>query len=153
MPNWLYILTHSLYLLGLCVWIGGGVILGALVAPALFRSLPRHQAGGMFGPILRRFARLRLGAVVVMIVTAAIKHLVWETHAVSPWIAIRWLALAVMAAIVTYELFGLEPAMAATRPGDADDDPRRASFMRLHRRSETLMKAGLGAALVALLLS
>ena len=60
-----------------------------------------------------------------------------------------------MAAIVLYELFGLEPAMEKTRPGaDAsDDDPRRASFMRLHRRSETLMKAGLAAALVALLLS
>ena len=155
MPNWLYIVTHTFYLLGVAIWIGGGVILGALVAPALFGALPRHQAGGIFGPILRRFARLRLGAIVVMIITAAIKHLVWETHVVSPWIAIRWLALAVMAAIVLYELFGLEPAMEKTRPAPeaGEDDPRRASFMRLHRRSEALMKAGLGAALVALLLS
>lgn len=155
MPNWLYIVTHTFYLLGLAVWIGGGVILGALVAPALFRSLPRHQAGSIFGPILRRFSRLRLAAVVVMIVTAAIKHLVWETHAISPWIAIRWLALAMMAAIVLYELFGLERAMEATRPGpDAtEDDPRRARFMRLHKRSESLMKAGLASAVVALLLS
>jgi len=155
MPNWLYIVTHTFYLLGLTIWIGGGVILGALVAPALFRSLPRPQAGSIFGPILRRFSRLRLAAVVVMIVTAAIKHLVWETHVVSPWIALRWLALAVMAAIVLYELFGLEPAMEKTRPGaeSGEDDPRRVAFMRLHRRSEALMKAGLGAALVALLLS
>ncbi len=155
MPNWLYIVTHTFYLLGLCIWIGGGVILGALVAPALFRSLPRHQAGSIFGPILRRFSRLRLAAVVIMIVTAAIKHLVWETHAISPWIAIRWLALAVMAAIVLYELFGLERAMEATRPEpDAtDDDPRRARFMRLHKQSESLMKAGLASAVVALLLS
>ena len=47
MPNWLYIVTHTFYLLGLTIWIGGGVILGALVAPALFRSLPRPQAGGI----------------------------------------------------------------------------------------------------------
>ena len=146
MPNWLYIVTHTFYLLGLAVWIGGGVILGALVAPALFRSLPRHQAGSIFGPILRRFSRLRLAAVVVMIVTAAIKHWVWETHAISPWIAIRWLALAIMAAIVVYELFGLEPAiMRAETPSPA--------FTRLHKRSESLMKAGFASAVVALLLS
>jgi uncharacterized membrane protein len=144
MPNWLYIVTHTFYLLGLAVWIGGGVVLGALVAPALFRSLPRQQAGSIFGPILGRFARLRLAAVVVMIVTAAIKHFVWETHAISPWIAIRWVALAMMAAIVLYELFGLEPAMAAA------EAPR---FAQLHRRAETLMKAGLASAVVAMLLS
>ncbi|HEY4640266.1 MAG TPA: DUF4149 domain-containing protein [Thermoanaerobaculia bacterium] len=144
MPNWLYIVTHTFYLLGAAVWIGGGVILGALVAPALFRSLPRPQAGGIFGPILRRFARMRLAAVVVMIVTAAIKHFVWETHAISPWIAIRWAALAIMAAIVLYELFGLEPAM---------KDVASPRFPRLHKRAESLMKAGLASAVVALLLS
>lgn len=153
MPNWLYIVAHTFYLLGAAIWIGGGVILGALVAPALFRSLPRPQAGGIFGPILRKFSRLRLAAVVVMIITAAIKHFVWETHAISIWIGIRWLALAVMAAIVTYELFGLEPAMAATRPGESENDPKRVEFQRLHKRSEALMKAGLASALVALLLS
>jgi uncharacterized membrane protein len=154
MPNWLYIVTHTFYLLGLAIWLGGGLVLGALVAPVLFKTLPRPQAGSIFGPILRRFSRLRLAAVAIMIITAAIKHFVWETHAISPWIAIRWLALAVMAAIVVYELFGLEPAMAATRPGpdSGEDDPRRAAFMRLHHRSEALMKAGLAAALVALLL-
>jgi len=101
---------------------------------------------GIFGPLLRRFTRLRLAAIVVMIVTAAIKHFLWETHAISPWIAIRWGALALMAAIVLYELFGLEPAiMKAEAPSDA--------FTRLHKRSEALMKAGLASAFVALLLS
>jgi len=146
MPNWLYIVTHTFYLLGDSIWIGGGVILGALVAPALFRSLPRPQAGGIFGPILRRFSRLRLAAIAVMIATAAIKHFLWETHAISLCIAIRWAALALMAAIVLYELFGLEPAMTkAQAPSD--------EFTRLHKRSEALMKAGLASAFVALLLS
>lgn len=158
MPNWLYIVTHTFYLLGLAVWIGGGVVLGALVAPALFRSLPRHQAGSIFGPILRRFSRLRLAAIVIMIVTAAIKHFVWETHVISPWIAIRWLALAVMAAIVLYELFGLERAMEGARPpspvdGPTGEAPVSPLFARLHRRSEMLMKAGLASAVVAMLLS
>jgi uncharacterized membrane protein len=154
MPNWLYIVAHVLYLLPLTIWIGGAVALGALVAPALFRSLPRHQAGGIFGPILRRFARLRLVCVVVLVLAAAWKYAQWETHAATPWMAIRWAAIALMAAIVLYELFVLERAMEATRPGPdaAESDPRRVTFMRLHKRSEALMKAGLIAALVALLL-
>jgi uncharacterized membrane protein len=155
MPNWLYIVAHTLYLLPLTIWIGGPIILGALVAPALFRSLPRHQAGSIFGPVLRKFSRLRLGAVIVLIVAAAWKFVQWESHAAVPWITIRWTAIALMAAIVLYELFGLEPAMAKTRPAaDApDDDANRLAFMRLHKRSEALMKVGLAAAFVALLLS
>ncbi len=155
MPNWLYIVTRTFYLLGLTIWLGGGLVLGAMVAPVLFRSLPRHQAGGLFGPILRRFARLRLGAILVAIAAAGFKQWRLESHAASPWIAIRWVALAMMAAIVFYELLGLEPAMAVTRPGpdSADDDPKRIAFMRLHRRSEGLMKLGLLAAMVALILS
>lgn len=155
MPNWLYIVTRTFYLAGLTIWLGGGLVLGALVAPVLFGSLERHQAGGLFGPILRRFARLRLVAIVVAIAAAGVKQWFWESHAVSPWIAIRWVALATMASIVFYELFALEPAMGATRPGpdSAEDDPKRLAFTRLHKRSEMLMKAGLLAALVALLLS
>jgi putative copper export protein len=145
MPNWWYILVNSAYLLALSVWIGGVVALGALAAPVLFRALPRPDAGAIFGPILRRFSRVRLVCVVVMILAAMCKYLVWETHVVSPWIAIRWLALASMAAIVLYELFGLEPAMERSRG--------TPEFGRLHKRSELLMKLGLGAAVVALLLS
>src|SRR5207244_13471296 len=98
---------------------------------------------------------LRLGAVLVAIAAAGFKQWRLESHVASPWIAVRWVALAIMAAIVFYELLSLEPAMAATRPGadSADDDPRRMQFMRLHKRSELLMKLGLLAAFIALLLS
>ena len=92
MPNWLYIATNTVYHLGLAVWIGGTVVLGALTAPALFRSLPRPEAGAIFGPILRRFARLRLAALVGVVAAAAVKYLLWETHARNTWIALRWAA-------------------------------------------------------------
>jgi hypothetical protein len=101
MPNWLYLFTNLFYHLGLAIWIGGTLVLGALVAPALFRNLPRHQAGGMFGPILRRFARVRVAALLVTLVAAAIKQLAWESGG-AIWIAIRWAALAFMAAAVVY---------------------------------------------------
>src|SRR2546430_1113418 len=71
MPNWLHLFVNGLYHLGLALWIGGAVALGALAAPVLFGALPRQQAGAIFGPTLRRLAKLRLGAVTLMIFDAA----------------------------------------------------------------------------------
>jgi uncharacterized membrane protein len=143
LPNWLYLLFHFLYTAGLAVWIGGAVALGALAAPKLFAALPRAEAGAIFGPILRRFSRLRLAAIVLVIVGAGVKYVKWESHAATPWITVRWLAIAFMAVCVVYEILVLEPALAR----------RDERFARLHRRSETLMKASLFAAFVALFFS
>ena len=145
MPNWLYLVTNLFYELGLAVWIGGAIALGALAAPVLFGALPRQQAGSIFGPTLRRFARLRLVAIVFTIIAAAIKHAVWERGNATPWIAIRWAALVFLAAVVLYEIGFLERAMERHRG--------EARFQTLHRRSEALMKLSLLAALVAMFLS
>lgn len=156
MPNWLHLFVNLAYHLALGVWIGGTVVLGALVAPALFRALPRHQAGGIFGPTLRRFARVRVVAIAVAITAAAVKFAVWERSA-SVWIAVRWTALAVMAAAVLYEVAYLERALEARRvhltPETPESDPSRIAFQALHRRAEGLMKGTLLAAVVAMLLS
>jgi uncharacterized membrane protein len=156
MPNWLHLLTNFCYHAGLAVWIGGTVVLGALVAPALFRALPRHQAGSIFGPTLRRFARVRLAALIVTVLAAAVKHAIWESGAMV-WIAIRWGALIIMAATVLYEIGVLERALEARRvhltPDMPEEHPERRGFNALHQRAETLMKLGFIAALAALLMS
>jgi len=156
MPNWLHLLTNLVYHVGLAIWIGGTIVLGALVAPALFRALPRPQAGGIFGPTLRRFARLRLGALIATILAAGVKHALWENTA-TVWIAIRWVALGFLAAAVLYELAYLEPRLEARRvhltPDMGEDHPERRAFHVLHRRAESLMKASLVAALAAMLIS
>jgi hypothetical protein len=93
---------------------------------------------------------------VVAIAAAATKHLVWETHSANIWIVIRWAALTFMAVAVLYEIAALQPAMERLRPqiaGVADDDPARAGFGRLHKRSEALLKASLLAAVVAIFFS
>ena len=87
MPNWSYILINALYHVGLALWIGGAIALGALAAPVLFQSLPRQQAGSIFGPTLRRFARLRVLALVFIVVGAGCKFLFYESHAAIVWIA------------------------------------------------------------------
>ncbi len=157
MPNWFYLVINLLYHLGLALWIGGAVALGALTAPALFANLPRPQAGGIFGAILRRFARVRIGALVVILIGAGTKYMLWETHAATPWIAVRWLAIAFLAFSLLYEIVFLERPMAVLRTGlGADvpaDDPKRVRFNVLHGRAEGLMKASLLAAFVALFFS
>lgn len=156
MPNWLHLLLNFLYHLGLSFWLGGAIVLGALVAPLLFRSLPRLEAGRVFGSILRRFARLRVAAIVVIIAAAAAKHLLWEQNA-TPWIALRWAAIAFLAFAVLYEIGVLERALEARRvhltPEMPEDHPERRGFQRLHCQAEGLMKVSLVAAAVAMLLS
>lgn len=157
MPNWSYILINALYHLGLALWIGGAVALGALAAPMLFRSLPRHQAGAIFGPMLRRFARLRVLALVLVVAGAGCKFLFYESHAATIWIAARWLAVAFLALELVYELGYQERAMERLRqqlgPEVAGDDPKRVAFGRLHKRAEALLRASVVAALLALVLS
>jgi hypothetical protein len=156
MPNWLYLFTNLLVHLGLAVWVGGAIVLGALAAPELFRALPRPQAGGIFGAILRKFARVRAVALVVVIAGAAAKHLLWESGATA-WIAVRWAALVVMAATLVYEVGFLEKTLEARRvhltPDMPESDPQRLAFQVLHKRAEASMKVSVVAALVAMLLS
>lgn len=156
MPNWLHLFTNLIYHLGLAIWIGGTVALGMLVAPALFRSLPRPQAGSIFGPTLRRFARLRLGALIAAMAAAGLKYALWE-RTPTVWISLRWAALLFMAAAVLYEIASLERALEARRmhltPEMGEDHPERRAFHALHRRAEGLMKASFVAALIAFLLS
>ena len=157
MPNWSYILINALYHLGLALWLGGAVALGALAAPMLFRALPRHQAGAIFGLTLRRFARLRVLALVFIVAGAGGKFLFYEAHAATVWIALRWVAIAFLALELVYELGYQEKAMERLRqqlgPEVGEDDARRLAFGRLHRRAEALLRASLLAALLALVLS
>jgi uncharacterized membrane protein len=157
MPNWLYLLFSVLYHLGLAISVGGTIVLGALTAPALFRALPRPQAGAIFGTILRRFARVRIAALIAIIIGAGAKYVTWETHAISPWIVVRWLMIAFLAVSLVIEILILEPRLEAQRllltPEMTADDPRRAAFNVLHRRAENLLRLALLAAVVALFFS
>ncbi|MEO8379919.1 MAG: DUF4149 domain-containing protein [Acidobacteriota bacterium] len=155
MPNWLHLFTNLIYHLGLAVWIGGTVALGALVAPRLFRELPRTEAGALFGAILRRFARVRLVALVASMAAAGVKHVLWEQNTI--WIAVRWAALLIMAGALLYELSSLEWELEARRshltPEMGDDHPHRRAFQRLHERAEAVLKTSVVAALVAMFFS
>lgn len=154
MPNWGYMGVSLAWYLGLAIWIGGGIVLGAIVAPSLFRGMEsRPAAGEMFGQILRKYARLRAASVLMIVAAAATRFVVWEGDAIAGnrglWILIRWGAIAVMAAGVAWEILFLEKAIGETRSGSGD----QARFDRLHRQAGIVFRLTILAAMVALFFS
>jgi hypothetical protein len=93
LPNWLYLVFQFVYDLGLALWIGGTIVLGAAAAPVLFKSLPRPQAGAIFGPILAKYARIQAIALLMIVLGAAARFLIWERHAATLWLIGRWAAI------------------------------------------------------------
>ena len=156
MPNWIYLFFNALYHLGLGLWIGGAVVLSAIVAPSLFTSLPRYQAIVLMAPILRRFARLRLGALLMILIGAGAKVLIWERFALSSWLALRWGAIVLLAWALLFDLLRTKKLVAfgaGIEPEAAPDDPRRLIFDVFYVYAEGLMKASVVAAFFALIFS
>jgi uncharacterized membrane protein len=155
LPNWLYLVFQFLYDLGLALWIGGTIVLGAAAAPALFRSLPRPQAGAIFGTILARFARIQAIALLMIVIGAVARFLIWERHAASVWLIGRWAAIAMLACALLGQM-SIQKKMriiGTDIAAEAADNPERIRFQHLHTRAEGLMKASLIAAFVALFFS
>ncbi len=156
MPNWFYIFVNALYHLGLALWIGGVVVIWTSVSPAILDALPRFQAFVVQATILRRSARLRLLALLMILAGAGAKFLIWERFDLQPWLAVRWGAIVLLAWALIFDLNGTRRLLACGKGIELDaaaDDPRRAIFELLYVRAEGLMRASVLAALIALLFS
>ena len=150
-----------LYMLALVVWLGGMVVLGAVVAPSTFQVLQlvepesgRALAGDVFGTSLARFAYVSYGAAAIMIVTLAAMAVLGPRP--RPFL-VRGGLIAAMLGIALYsgvivanqiaavqqEAGGLPSRLPAT-------DPRRVRFDQLHVWSERLMMVNVIGALVLL---
>jgi hypothetical protein len=155
-PNWIYLFFNALYDLGLAIWIGGAVVISAIVAPALFARFPRFQAIVIMAPILRSFARLRLAALFMIIAGAGAKMLIWERFALTPLLAVRWVAIVLLAWALLFDLSRTRRLVAfgaGIDPESPADDPLKLLFEILYVRAEGLMKASVVAAFFALLFS
>ena len=130
------------YGLGLAVIMGGGFALGALAAPAIFRSLrSRADAGTVFGAILERFDGWAVLSLVVVVVTTFLKAGAFDEDVRDARILIRYVAIALMGLAVLYGAAWANPVARAIRkqtPGFDDlpeNDVRRREFRALHARS------------------
>lgn len=138
-------IVQMIYLTGLAIWVGGALVLGAVVAPLLFKRLPsRTEAGKIFGECLERFDFVCFVLVPVLIVCSAIRLLTgWEVWGEGPT-RIKYLTLGLFFLLFIYIIAGVRPAMKQARAEIKDfdalpeTDPKRMAFRRLHKKAGRL---------------
>ena len=153
------------YHLSLAILVGGGFVLGSVVAPAVLQTTrsesgARGLFGSIFGAALARWDGLAILCVVLVVITSALKAGAYEvTGAPEARLVARWIALAVMAAAVIYSSGWANPVARSLRAqAPAWDEmpestPLRREFAALHRRSSRAMRFAIVSGLVALYLS
>jgi uncharacterized membrane protein len=149
------------YVLALVVWLGGMLVLGAVVAPATFQVLQasapeigRALAGELFGQILARFHYVAYACGGVMLISLTVMAILGPR---PPAFAVR------LAVIATMLLIALYSGLIVLRTIDAiqlevgrlpsllpPDDARRIRFDELHQLSTRLMMANIVGALALL---
>ncbi len=149
------------YVLALVAWLGGMVLLGAIVAPTTFQVLQaadpvngRALAGALFGATLARFHPLAYVAGSVLLVALVAMRVLGPR---PPAFAARTLIVAGMLAVSLYSgrvvLHSVDAIQhdVGTLPSRLPaGDPRRVEFDALHTLSTRLMMVNIAAALVLL---
>ena len=154
-------LLQFLYHLSLAILVGGSLVLGTAVAPALFATAPsRGEAGTLFGSVLARFDGLAIFSVLVLLITSVLKAVTVEvTSTAEPRLIARWALLVVLSIAALYSSAWANPVARAIRsqtPGFDEQPqgaPARIEFARLHQRSRRAMTVAVVAGLIALFLS
>lgn len=149
------------YVLALVVWLGGMVVLGAVVAPATFQVLQaraaapgRELAGAVFGEALLRFHYVAYAAGGLLLTTLLVMALLGPRPRhffIRSVIAASMLAVALYSGMVVLSRVDRIQQQIGGLPSQLPvDDPRRLEFDRLHLLSTRLMIANIVGALVLL---
>ena len=149
------------YVLALVVWLGGMLILGAVVAPTTFEVLQanaagtgRELAGAAFGAILARFHYIAYGAGVLMLLALSAMRLLGPRPAhggLRAAIVAIMLAIALYSGMVVLRQITTVQAEAGGLPSRlSEGDARRVRFDALHLLSTRLMMVNIAGALVLL---
>ena len=153
-------LLQFLYHLALAILVGGSLVLGTAVAPALFaHARSRAEAGTLFGSVLARFDGLAVFSVVVLVITSVFKAVSFEVTGVpDARLVLRWVALTVVGLATLYSSAWANPVARQIRGATAGFDeqplssPARTEFARLHQRSRRAMSVAVAFGLLALFL-
>jgi uncharacterized membrane protein len=149
------------YVLALVVWLGGMLILGAIVAPTTFEVLQtsggsqgRELAGAVFGAALARFHYIADGAGALLLLTLGAMRVLGPRPANSGLraiIVLVMLGVALYSGIVVLRQIDAVQAAAGGLPSRLPEgDQRRVRFDALHLLSTRLMMFNIAGALVLL---
>jgi hypothetical protein len=131
-------------------WIGGIIVLGLVVAPAVFGVLEAHDpvagrtlAGLVFGDIFARFQQLAWflgGGLLVLLGARAALGPRPRRLAVQLWLVLGMLAASAYSGLILApRIESLRADTATTVAALPDTDPRKIEFGRLHGLSNGLM--------------
>jgi len=146
------------YVLALAIWLGGMVVLGAVVAPVTFQvlqasdpTLGRLLAGAAFGAILARFHFVAYGCGAILLLTLAAMALLGPR---PRGVAARSAIIIAMLGVSTYsgrwvlaEIGAIQQSVGELPSNLPATDPRRIRFDELHQRSTGLMMLNLAGAI------
>ena len=146
------------YVLALVVWLGGMVVLGAIVAPATFQvlqasapSIGRALAGDLFGQILARFHYVAYACGGIMLVSMVAMALLGprpRAFAVRLAVIGVMLLVALYSGLIVLRTIDAIQLEAGRLPSLLPlDDVRRIRFDELHQLSKNLMMANIAGAL------
>ena len=149
------------YVLALVVWLGGMVLLGAVVAPTTFEVLQasepvtgRALAGDLFGAILSRFHYVAYAAGGILLVTLAVMAVLGPrpvSYAIRSAIIVVMLGVAVYSGFVVLGRVDAIQREVGRLPSQLPaGDARRTEFDALHLLSTRLMLFDMVGALVLL---
>ena len=149
------------YVLALVVWLGGMVILGALVAPTTFQVLQsiepetgRALAGEVFGITIARFHYVAYAAGGLLLVTLAAMALLGprpQAYAVRSALVACMLAVALYSGLVVLSrIDAIQQDVGGVASRLPAGDARRIRFDELHLLSTRLMLLNMAGALVLL---
>ncbi len=152
--------VRSIYHLALAVLVGGGLVLGAAAAPAIFATVrSRGEAGSIFGAVLARWDGLAIFCVIVLVIASALMAGIEITGSPEPRLVARWIALVVLGGSVLFASGYASPVARSIRAQTPawddlpDGAPVRLEFAKMHRASSGAMRLGILAGLVAMFLS
>ena len=153
--------VRYVYVLALVIWLGGMVILGALVAPTTFSVLQmrepaggRELAGAVFGATIANFHYIAYAAGGALLVTLALMRILGPKPAafgVRAAIVALMLGIAVYSGVVVLDqIDAVQAAAGGLMSHLPPSDGRRTEFDRLHLLSTRLMMLNIAGALVLL---
>jgi hypothetical protein len=131
--------------LALAVWLGGGVTIGLVVAPAAFATLPAIDAATMVGETLRRFHVVAYVAGALIVLLLLVMALLGpRPHPFRTRLSVAGLMLAaslVSGLWIDGRIAALRSEIRGPVSALSDGDARRVWFGRLHGLSTALMAA------------
>jgi uncharacterized membrane protein len=149
------------YVLALAIWLGGMVVLGAVVAPTTFQVLQaiepstgRLLGGAVFGAILSRFHYVAYGAGALALLALAAMALLGPrpvAFAVRSAIVALMLVVALYTGLVVLrEVNSIQREVSGLPSSLPAGDERRVRFDQLHQLSTRLMVINIVGALMLL---